>query len=224
MSKLGAALVCAALSVSIGASARAETLQLGIQDFADGQVLPCFSACSSGWTSATDPFNRFAGSDPGIPGATQFSAGWSFDLRALSLAQLRSVRLEIGLYDHDSSAPGSQVDSFSGTGFGDLTGLLNAAFETAGRGDQQEYNVFSIELPLSPLPMDGILDFSLKLKGPVWIADLRTRQTVLAQGTNGAGLDFVRLTLTSGASAPEPAAGLLLALGCAALAALRRPG
>jgi hypothetical protein len=219
----------ALLCLAFAANARAELLQLGTQDFADGQILPCFSACSSGWFSASDPFNQFLGSDPGIPGAAQFSAEWSFDLSALSLAQLRSLRLEIGLFDHDSSAPGSQIDSFTSAELGDLKPLLDSAFEAAGRGDQQEYNVFSIEIELLPtqlaarnLAESKRASFTLRLKGPVYIEDERTRQPVLAQGTNGAGLDFVRLTLISGATAPEPASLLLLVFGGAATAAARR--
>jgi hypothetical protein len=227
MPRLRFALLPAVLSLALCASARAGSVQLGSQDFADGQILPCFSACSNGWFSASDPFNRFLGSDPGIPGATSFSGQWSFDLRALPLVELRSVRLEIGLFDHDSSAPGSQVDLFTSPEFGDLRGLLDSAFEVAGRGEQQAYDVFSIELPLNEviqqrLAESGTASFALLLKGPVWIEDQRTRQPVLKQGTNGAGLDFARLTLTSAATVPEPASLLLLALGCTALAAGRR--
>jgi len=215
------------------ADAGAEALQLGIQDFEDGQILACFSACANGWTSAADPFNLYAGSDPGISGATDFAAEWSFDLRSLSLGQIRSVRLELGLFDHDSSAPGSQVASFFSTAFGDLTAELSAALEVPGVGAQQQYDVFSLELfvdedgPSSrSLAEDiarGSTGFALRLKGPVWVEDRRTQQPVLAQGTNGAGLDFARLSFTSGGTVPEPASVLLLPLGCAALAAVRRP-
>jgi hypothetical protein len=224
MWRLRAAVLGCAIALASG-SAHAVTMQLGTQDFADGQILPCFSACANGWMSATDPFNKFLGSDPGIPGATNFSAEWSFDLGALSSRQIAAARIEIGLFDLDSSAPGSQLDSFvlnPGVGAIDLSSLLDPVLEVSGVGEQQEYNVVAIGLPqaaLQSLLGKTAARFALKLKGPAWIAEIPTQRTVLAQGTNGAGLDFVRIILSS---VPEPAPALLFALGCAALVAIRR--
>jgi hypothetical protein len=220
--------LCVGLALGAG-SARAGSMQQGIQDFAEGQVLGCFSptpSCSSAWTSATDSFNRFLGSDPGIAGATNFSAEWTFDLGPIIAEPIIAFRLAIGLYDLDSSAPGSQVASFrlsAGPSAGwDLKAQLESALERPGIGEQMEYNV--IELDLEPSRMlsreiaenGGIARFLLQLQGPAWIKT-RSGSTVSATGSNGAGLDFVRLSFTSAATAPEPAP---LGLGALALVAL----
>jgi hypothetical protein len=226
MSKLHAALLGALLAAA-AAPARAASMQLGVQDFTDGQVLGCFSptmGCAFGWTSPSDPFNRFAGSDPGIAGATDFAADWSFDLRSIDWQTLTSLRIEFGLYDHDSSASGSQLDSFSVSGM-DLSDLLAPALEAPGIGKQQEYDVFSIDIPQDRRLLlrelsDAVARFSLKLKGPAWIKE-KSGAIVEAAGSNGAGLDFARLSFTYGATAPEPAGALLAGLALAALAAVR---
>jgi hypothetical protein len=215
--------LCAGLALGAG-SARASSMQQGVQDFADGQILGCFSSgCPAPWTGPSDPFNRFLGSDPGIAGATNFSAEWSF---ALGSARPTSARVEFGLYDHDSSAASSQVASFmlnpGGPGSHDLTALLDAVLERPGIGEQMEYNVIGIELPQAVLDavVASSMRFVLELQGPAWIKT-KTGSNVSATGSNGAGLDFVRLSFTSPATAPEPAPLGLAALALAALA-LRR--
>jgi hypothetical protein len=219
------------LLIAAGAAdARAELLQLGVQDFSDGQVIGCFSPttqpyCPFGWTSPTDPFNQFLGSDPPLPGTANFSAQWSFDLSGLGPQLPGSVRVEVGLFDHDSGASGEQLDSFllnPGTAAAqNLSSLFSAALEAAA-GVQQEYNVIGIDLPpaaLASLFSGSSAAFALALRGPAWIQ--QSGQILEAQGTNGAGLDFARLTLTFGATAPEPAAAGLVGLAFAALAAAR---
>lgn len=229
MSRLRVAALGALIAAGAG-SAPASVLQLGTQDLGEGQVLGCFSAipgCTVAWTSATDPFNRFAGSDPGVPGAVNFSAQWSFDLSSIGPERPGAVRIEIGVYDHDSAAPGSQLDSFvlnpgSGSAL-NLTALLEPLFEAPGIGEQQEYNVFGVDLPgsaLDSLLSSSVATFALSLKGPALIK-LQSGAIVSADGSNGAGLDFARLTLTGAATVPEPAAALL-ALAALALARGRR--
>jgi len=228
MGKLRAALLGAWIAAA-APGARAELMQLGVQDFSDGQILGCFSprtGCAVGWTSASDPFNRFVGSDPDLPGALDFSTQWSFDLSRLGPQLPGAVRLEIGLYDHDSAASGSQLDSFwlnPGTAAAqDLSALLDAALEAPGIGEQQEYDVLAIDLPpaaRASLFSSSSATFALALKGPALI-QAKSGGVLEAAGSNGAGLDFARLTLTYGA-APEPAGAPRCALAGALLAGAR---
>jgi hypothetical protein len=137
---------------------------------------------------------------------------------------LTSLRIEFGLSDHDSSASGSQLDAFSVSGI-DLSDLLAPVLEAPGIGKQQEYDVFSIELPEPRRQLlrelaGGVARFALKLRGPAWIKE-RSGAVVEATGSNGAGLDFARLTFTYGATVPEPAGALLAGLALVALAPAR---
>jgi hypothetical protein len=228
MAKLRAALLGAWIAAA-ASGARAERMQLGVQDFSDGQILGCFSpraGCAVGWTGATDPFNRFVGSDPELGSALNFSTRWTFDVSRTGATLPGAVRLEIGLYDHDSAASGSQLDSFwldPGTAAAqDLSPLLDAALEAPGVGEQQEYDVLAIDLPpaaRASLFSSSSATFALALKGPALI-QAKSGGVVEAAGSNGAGLDFARLTLTYGA-APEPASALLCALAGAWLAGAR---
>jgi hypothetical protein len=226
------AVALAALMAAGAAGAHASPLQLGTQDFSDGQVLGCFSplpGCTNAWTSASDVFNRFSGSDPGIAGASDFRALWSFDLSSIGPERPGAVRVEFGLYDHDSAAPGSQLDAFflnpGSAGAQDLTALLEPLLEAPGIGEQREYNVFGVDLPRSALDSllaSSVATFELRLKGPVLI-EVRSGAglvTVSSEGTNGAGLDFARLTL-GGATTPEPAVIPLAGLALALLALVR---
>jgi hypothetical protein len=182
---------------------------LGEQDFTDGSFLAGgvsdFNAASVGEPA---PFDDFQGSDFGTP----FSATWTFNFGALS--NITNAFLKLGLFDHDSQAPGSQVDSFSLDG-NDLTSFLNAALESSG-GGQTEYNVYEIALPdwvFADLE-DGIGTFTLTLKGPGLQGNAGSLETA---PSNGAGLDFSTLTINTqdpGAKVPEPSLVLsLLALG-----------
>jgi hypothetical protein len=228
MSSLRAAALVAGIAAAGAGTARAAVFQLGIQDFSDHQILGCFSpipGCTVAWTSAADPFNLFAGSDPGIEGAVDFLAQWSFDLSSVGPERPGAVRIEIGLYDHDSAAPGGQLAYFllnpGSPGAWDLSAQLEPLFEAPGIGEQQEYNVFGVDLPQSALDSlfsSSAATFELKLKGPALIK-AQSGAIVSAQGSNGAGLDFVRLTLTP--AAPEPSRALLAGLVLAVLAVLR---
>jgi hypothetical protein len=229
MSRSWAAALVAVIAAAAG-SARASTLQLGTQDFSNDQVLGCFSptpGCTVAWTSASDPFNRFSGSDPGIAGAADFLVQWSFDLASIGPERPGAVRIEIGLYDHDSAAPGSQLAYFllnpGSSNARDLTAQLEALFELPGIGEHQEYSVFGFDLPqpaLDSLLSGSAATFELKLKGPALIK-MQSGAIATAEGSNGAGLDFARLTLTGGATVPEPAAAFLAGLALAALAVAR---
>jgi hypothetical protein len=229
MSSLRAAALVGLIAAAAG-TARAAALQLGTQDLSDQQVLGCFSpapGCTLAWTGASDPFNRFSGSDPGIAEAADFLVRWSFDLSSIGPERPGAVRIELGLYDHDSAAPGSQLGYFllnpGSTSASDLTGQLASLFEAPGIGEHQEYNVFGFDLPPSAvesLLSSSIATFELKLEGPALIK-VQSGAIVPAEGTNGAGLDFVRLTLTGAATVPEPASALLAGLALAALAVAR---
>jgi hypothetical protein len=186
----------------------AQIVTLGDQDFSNGSF-PDGTVYDN--ASAGEPlaFDGFLGHDI----FTSFSDSWTFAYAAPPAVTSASITL--GLYDHDSAAPGEQVQSFTVDG-NDLTALLNAALESGG-GSQIEYNTYTINLPALALPSlaDGSATFALALQGqglagvPGEIGNLSPQ--------NGAGLDFATLTLV-----PEPSAAALLALAVSAAGMTRR--
>ena len=186
--------------------ANAGIIQLGEQDFADGDRLS-FNAFRVASLGEDAPFDAFRGSDPG---GTSFSAEFTFQFDA---DDVFSADLTLGIFDHDSAASGSQIAAFTLDGF-DLTDLLDLQFESRG-GSQTEFNVYSIQIPfeLFPALQDGMATFLLTLQPP----GLGSNGLVEFPG-NGAGLDFATLRV----NVSEPTALALLALGSLAIAARRR--
>jgi hypothetical protein len=169
---------------------------LGDQDFTDGSFIGSAANFTAASVGEPAPFDDVRGSDYGDP----FNATWTFHYSPLS--SVSSATLILGIVDHDSAAPGSQISSFTLDSI-DITSILNNLFESHG-GSQGECNVYNINLPISTFSnlSDGIATFSLTLKGPGLQYDGNT--TI----GNGAGLDFATLTVV-----PEPGTMSLLALG-----------
>ena len=124
----------------------------------------------------------------------------------------------MGIYDHDSQAPGNQV-VFIGFDGNNLSSLLNAQFESAG-GRHSEYNVYSGTIP--PIDLvdigDGSANFTLTLQGPSLGGVAPLDPTAELLPNNGAGLDFAQFTLV----VPEPVTLTPLVLAIAGLAAAAR--
>ncbi|MBS0424448.1 MAG: hypothetical protein JSR71_08520 [Proteobacteria bacterium] len=183
---------------------------LGDQDFADGAT-PTTGAFLTAGGGEPAPFNGvFIGSDVSGP---NFSASWTFSYGAIA-DTITGGSLSFGIYDHESTATGNQVASFSINGV-DFTGALNTLFEAHG-GASREDNVYTLTLPASTFAglASGTVNVSLSLAGP--------GLGLFGETTfNGAALDFSTLDIAT--AVPEPLSSTLLLIGLpAVLAATRR--
>lgn len=181
------------------AEANQKVTTLGDQNFIDGSSPSGVNGFNTPSSGEPAPFDMFRGSDSGNP----FSESWTFTYDALPDNTAASITL--GIFDHDSQAPGSQISSFTVDG-NNLTSILDTAFESKG-GAQNEYNVYAVTLPESVFSdlEDGSATFSLTLQEPGLQEGLE-----LASG-NGAGLDSATLKIEA---VPEPSSALgLLAFG-----------
>jgi hypothetical protein len=171
-------------------------------------------------TGNAAPFNGFIGSDTLGP---NFSANWAFSYAAIA-GTITSVTFDLGIYDLDSAASGSQIGAFS-LGANNLTAALDAVSEGLNGGSgaaNKEYDILTLTLSNTGTIFADIAagtpSFSLALQGP----GLGVTPTTF----NGAGIDFSRLTIVTQDApppgTPEPAAWTLMGLGGAALAFARR--
>ncbi len=198
--------------------ASALTITLGDQDFSDGAT-PSFgqykNAASSGDPA---PFDDFIGNDQ----TTNFSAAWTFNFAVDTYV---AATLTFGIFDHDSAAPGDQVASFTLDAIHDSTATLNAMFNAADEGTQQQVDVYTVDLSgfLGSFS-DGMAIFSLVLQGPA--RGNGPGSTHVPKDFNGAGLDFATLNLTPeipvNDDVPEPATMGLFVIGLAGLGFARR--
>ena len=133
-------MMVAATTLACPAWAGAASVTIGNQDFTDDTfvTLTDFNNASVGEPA---PFNQFCGGDPvNFPAC---SGNWTFVLTPP--ATITRASLTIGMYDHDSAAPGDQVAQLTVGGV-DLTAAFNALLNATG-GTQTEYNVYTLQLP-----------------------------------------------------------------------------
>lgn len=175
------------------AEAIEEVTTLGDQDFTDGSFPSGVQGFNTPSAGEPAPFNMFKGSDSSQP----FSESWTFTYEGLP--DITAASITLGIFDHDSQAPGSQISSFTVDG-NNLTSILDTGFESTG-GVQNEYKVYEVKLPelvFSDLK-DGSAKFSLTLQEP------GLQEGLEISSGNGAGLDSATLKIEA---VPEPSSAL----------------
>ena len=200
-----------ALSGAQVAEATLITTSLGntASGFSDGDT-PLVFQVGGAQGGQPAPFDTSYGTD-GLFGGN-FSQNWTFNYGAISDTIL-SASLAIGIYDHDSSASGSQVGSYDIDGNG-LTGDLDALFEAGGGAADAQYNVYTLSLGAGLFAdlTDGLATVSLDLQGFGLVPDLfggGFQETA----TNGANLIFSTLTIETRDAQPVPEPGSLALIG-----------
>jgi hypothetical protein len=194
----GAVLAAGLAIAAVPDAASAQTFTLGDQDFVPGQSVGGVAGFNSASTGEPAPFDVFRGGD--ITGGQNFSASFTFNFAPIG--SVTGASLTFGIFDLDAFLSGDQVASFL-VGGADLTAALNALAEAAATSNGG-IDVFTLALPASTFGAiaSGALTASLSLQGGP------------GQISNGAGLDFARLTVNSTASTvPEPSTWALMATG-----------
>jgi hypothetical protein len=192
-------------------AAAATTITVGDQDFANGSFpgLPAYTAASVGEPA---PFNAFCGSDVGQgPNCTS-----SFSFVFAPPGTVTGATFTIGLFDHDSAAPGDQVALLTIGGV-NFTAPFNALLNASG-GTQGEDNVYSLALNASVFPsiLSGNVHVVLNFQAPG--LQRSAGSTNNTTDFNGVGLDFASLQFdTTAAAVPEPSSLLLFGTGALAI-------
>lgn len=189
----------------------------GVTGFADGDLLgfPQF-----GMFPAPEIGAGTNGADP----TEDFSRTWSHVFGPIA-DPILSAQLTLGIYDHDSASPDSQLASLMLDG-NDFTTTLDGLFEGHG-GANSEYNVYSFDLSSIIASLtDGNLLAALDLKGPVESPGLLPTFPNQIDPFNGATLIFSSLEITTqdggGNQIPEPGALWLLSLGALLLTLVKK--
>jgi hypothetical protein len=185
--------------------------------FADGSTTARVATWNTDTAGNPSPFNGYNGSDTS---GANFSASWTFNYSIIT-DPIVSATLEIGIYDIDSAASLNEVASYN-EGSTNLTSLLNAVANALNGGTgavNNEYDKLTIDLPSTTFAdlATGTANISLALQGP----GLGTLGNTLS---NGAGIDFSTLTITTQAAVPptpEPRTWMLLLAGIGGIAGRR---
>jgi uncharacterized protein (TIGR03382 family) len=209
--KIAAGVLAGSLALSASAHAAMLTASLGntASGFADGDT-PTVAEVGTAQAGQPVPFDQGYGTD-GLFGGN-FMQSWTFTYAALTQPVL-SASLTLGIYDHDSSATGSQLALFTADG-NDLTATLDAQFEAGGGSLDLEYNVYTVDLAgLFADLTDGMLTVVLNLDGPGLVTPLFPLpgpNPPVETDTNGANLIFSSLMIeTRDPDTPVPAPGTL---------------
>ena len=113
----------AALALVSQAAAADVLLTLGEQDFTNGSTPGTADFLTAGGNESAPFDGVFSGADT----ASNFSTSWTFASYG-SQPTILGASLTLGIYDHESAAPGNQVAAFTLNGF-DLTSAMSTLFE-----------------------------------------------------------------------------------------------
>lgn len=191
---------------AIPADADVMTTSLGnVSPFADGHFPDLLSEVLPAQLGQPVPFDQGYGADPIL----DFAVNWTFNY-PVPTGPITAASITVGVLDHDSSSPGSQLASSNVDGT-DVTALLDAAFEGHG-GANNEYNEYTIGLPAGAFAAlaDGTAPVALALQGPVLTPPLFPPPPFVQEPNNGAHIFFSTLEITY---VPEPSTFVLLAMG-----------
>ncbi len=190
---------------AIPADADVMTTSLGnVSPFADGHLPNLLFEVLPAQLGQPVPFDQGYGADPIL----DFAVSWTFSYPAPT-GPITAASITVGVLDHDSASPGSQLASFN-VDSTNVTAALDAAFEGHG-GASNEYNEYTIGLPAGAFPalVDGTALVSLTLQGPVLTPPLFPGPLV-QEPNNGAHIFFSTLQVTY---VPEPSTFVLLTMG-----------
>jgi len=181
--------------------------------FADGSA-PLVFQVGGAQGGQPVPFDQGYGTD-GLFGGN-FDQTWTHNFAPIA-EDIVSASLTIGIYDHDSSASGSQVGGFSYDG-NSLTPTLDGLFEAGGGSGDGVFNIYTVVLTDFAALADGSVTIALDLMGPGLVPDL-FGGGFAETTTNGANLIFSTLTVTT---VPIPAALPLFLTALFGLGVIRR--
>ena len=212
-----------------GASAATIESSLGNTNpgFSDGDILPA-STVGGAQAGQPIPFDQGYGTEGVLFGATNFNVNWTHSLAVIT-DTIIGASISFGIWDHDTSATGSQLESFTVEGTA-LTTQLDGLFEAGGGSLDSEYNVYSIDLgsELFSDLSDGTVNIGLALQGLGLTYALFPSPGIIETSTNGASLIFSTLTIETRDSQPppipEPASLLLTMFGLCVMAFFNRRG
>ena len=122
---------------AIPADADVMTTSLGnVSPFADGYFPNLLFEVLPAQAGQPVPFDQGYGADPIL----DFAVNWTFNYPAPT-GPITAVSITVGVLDHDSASPGSQLALYDVDGT-NVTAALDAAFEGHG-GANNEYNEYN---------------------------------------------------------------------------------